>query len=149
MPRSFERGRHSITFFLEEDELPPGIPLPEEAGLTITAGSKFRPFWKITLEPDMTIEKLAAWYSIPWPLMRVFNWFREEVASLGWDLESSDIASETHALLAFVNKEGTGRLRIAFDHFSRLQETTVMIERFAIHTWPGTQITNELFSDIA
>jgi|GEM_PF-3414658 len=112
LQREFRRQGNAILIHLSVDELPADMPLPVGAEMKKMGEEDsvvFKPYWKIVLEVERTVEHVNGWFTAPMLMEDLETWYRKEMTRRGFVEEAADeYHNESSVALSFVNpKHGT------------------------------------------
>jgi hypothetical protein len=133
--RPLLRGKNKLQFWLNMEDWPKDIPLPDETILATTGEGPFRPYQVVYLEPDKTVETVIGWFIVPLSPERTFKWYQNEMVKRGYVEQERGDTLPTWALLRYCQPETNVRVRISIQCNPHLNQTRVMIQRSVIHPW--------------
>ena len=89
--RPFTRTHDGILIHLTGiEEWPTDVPLPKEATLLVTGNEMFRPYWRLVLGLQQTIEVVIGWFTSPRSLSDIADWYQPTLENAGWLLNTTD-----------------------------------------------------------
>lgn len=138
--RPFQRLHNGLLIYLEFEDWPKDIPLPEEAEVTELGDGLFRPYWDFVLESDKTVEKIVGWFIFPnLTAEETLQWYQVEMERQGWiEVERSETLPDW-AMLRYRHPETEDNTEtyvvISIRHNKYLNRTQPMIRRVTIHPY--------------
>lgn len=149
--RPFSRKRDRITIFLQMEDWPEDVPLPEGVGIMETGDGPLPPSWTIYFKPDKTVELVAGWFRMKRRLEEVFAWYTNAMKSQGWLEETRHETYPRSAYLLYRHPETDVKVEISFYFNPHLDETRPFIRRATItpYTPPETEAGSEAESETA
>jgi len=114
-----------------------------------TGEGPFWPYWKIYLEPDKTVEKIAGWFIVPYSLEETVEWYAIELRKQGWVETERTYTQPTWAILRYrhpgTDSDIETHVEISIRRNRYLNRTQPMIRRVTIHPWsPAEEETSEM-----
>lgn len=139
----FQRMYNGIMIHLRQDEWADDVPLPKDAVVFETGDGPFKPYWRLVLEPNQTVEILAGWFKVPSSLDQLVAWYQTEMEKMGW-VKSKSFREGNSAGINFVSPDQKTRRRVEISILDRpdLGDSTVMIRRVVKHPWPRVSKEN-------
>ncbi len=132
----FQRMYNGIMIHLRQDEWADDVPLPKDAVVFETGDGPFKPYWRLVLEPNQTVEILAGWFKVPSSLDQLVAWYQTEMEKVDW-VKSKNFREGNSAGINFVSPDQKTRRRVEISILDRpdLGDSTVMIRRVITHPW--------------
>ena len=149
--RSIQRTHRGVLIYLQLNDWPTDVPLPQGVMLGETGEGPFSPYCDLILKNDQTIQAIVGWFIIPLALSETIAWYQVEMAKQDWAYQadkSSRLAES--AILRFEQLTTSLRAMIDLRARSHILQTDAMIRRIVVHPWsPVAEQPLELTAEIA